>query len=105
MKNVLAHVLLPTCLLELGIIWILVPAWGILVVAPFLVPPTISLVIMKATGGATTHWKNCEARFRNGKLTVRLPGKNLVIFTPLETMIMDDGRLQVTGPGSRIWVE
>jgi hypothetical protein len=104
-RRVLAYVLLPTCLLELGIVWILVPAWGILVLAPFLVLPTLNLVILKMTGGATTHWKNCEARLQNGKIIVRLPGTNFVIFKPSETHMLDDGRLEVIGAGSKVWID
>lgn len=102
MTRALAHVLLPTCLLELAAIWILVPAWGLLIVPPLLVLPVSNLLIMVLAGGAATHWKSCEACFRDGKLIVRLPGKDFLIVTPSDTRVLPDNRLEVTGSGSRV---
>ncbi len=103
--RILAHILLPTCLLELVAIWILVPSWGVLVVGPFLVLPAISLFLLKAAGGTTTHWKSCEACFQDGKVTVRLPARDFFVFTPSETKILPDDRLEITGSGYRVLVK
>lgn len=105
MSRALAHVLLPTCLLELLAIWLLVPSWGVLVVAPFLVLPTVNLLLLKVAGGTTTHWKSCEACFQDGKVMVRLPARDFRVFTPSETKVLPDNRLEVTGPGSRVYIK
>ncbi len=101
----LAHVLLPTCLLELLAIWVLVPSWGVLVVAPLLVLPTVNLLLLKVAGGATTHWKSCEACFRDGKVMVRLPARDFCVFTPSETRVLPENMLEVTGSGYRVFIK
>ncbi len=97
--RVLVHLLLPTCLPELVVIWLLVPAWGLVVVAPFLVLPAISLFLLKVTGGTTTHWKSCEACFQDGNVTVRLPARDFFVFTPSEIRALPGDKLEVKGSG------
>ncbi len=105
LKKALAHVLLPTCLVELGVVWFLVPYWGALVAVPFLVLPTLNVALLKITGGTTTHWKSCEARFENGRLTVRLPARDFITFIPLDAKILPDRRLEVRGNGTKICID
>jgi len=105
LKKGLAHMVFPTCLLELGVVWILVPYWGALVTLPFLVLPTLNLVLLKMTGGTTTHWNSCEARFQNGRLTVRLPAKDFIIFIPSDVKVLAERRLEVRGKGSKICID
>lgn len=102
LTRVLAHLLLPTCLLELGLIWVLVPAWGLLVLPPFLILPLTNLLILRATGGLARRWKNCEATFQPDKIIVRLPGKNMFIMKPSTVTLLPDGTLEAKGSGATL---
>ncbi len=105
LARIVGHVLLPTCLLELAAVWFLAPSWGPIVTSPFLVLPALSILLLTTTGGTATHWKECEACIRNGKVFVRLPAKDFFVLTPSRARLLYDGKLEIAGSGSTVKID